>query len=367
MNIRLDKLRAKMVEHKLDVLIVSRRENQKYIVAFAGGADFDSILLISANDASVATDSRYWTIAEEVARGFHLIKVKRDEYDLKDAIRDFAVSHKAQTVGFEANHVNYVRFRTWKKAALQAHARFRPTENLVEQLRAVKEEAELAIIRRAVALTDAAFAHFCSNSRPGMTEKQGAWVIEAFMREHGGDRIAFDLIVASGPNSAKPHAEPSERPFQRAEPVTIDIGVRLDGYNSDMTRTFCFGEAGDKFKEVFAVVLEAQHLAEKKARAGVRGKQVDAVARRIIEKAGFGENFGHGLGHGVGLQVHELPNANRKSKDVLAANMTLTVEPGIYIPGWGGVRLEDLVVIRPDGVEVLTKAKKDLVVAVNGA
>jgi Xaa-Pro aminopeptidase len=373
-SIRLDQVRAKMVENKLDILIVSQRENQRYLSGFAGGADFDSILLIAANDASVATDSRYWDMAEEAARraapprdGFKLVKLKRDDYDLNDAIRDFAAAQNAQTIGFEPKHVTYTRFRAWQKAGRKAHAKLQPTENLVEQLRAIKDGAELAAIRRAVALTDTAFAHFCKNARIGMTEKQGAWLIESFMREHNGDRIAFDLIVASGPNTALPHADPTDRGFQSGEPITIDIGARIDGYNSDMTRTFCFSEASDKFKEVYGIVLKAQEAVEKGTRAGLRGKQVDALARRIIEKAGYGENFGHSLGHGVGLQVHELPRAGRKSKDILEPDMTLTVEPGIYVPGWGGVRLEDLVVIQQNGVEVLTRAKKDPIVGLDGA
>jgi Xaa-Pro aminopeptidase len=355
---RLDKVRAKMVERKLDVLIVSQRDNQRYLSGFTGGADFDSILLISAIDAGIATDSRYWEMAERAPSGLGLVKLKRDEYDLHDAIRDFAAARGARSIGFESKHVTYAHFRRWQKAARKAQAKLLPTENLVEHLRAVKDPAELATIRRAVELTDMAFAHFCTNVRIGMTEKQGAWLIESFMRQHGGDRIAFEFIVAGGPNAALPHAEPTDRAFQRGEPVTIDIGVRIDDYNSDMTRTFCLGEANDKFKQVYAVVLKAQETVERKTRAGLRGKQADAMARRVIEKAGYGDNFGHGLGHGVGLQVHELPSANRKSKDVLEPNMTLTVEPGIYIPGWGGVRLEDLVVIEQEGVQVLTKANK---------
>jgi len=366
MSDRLTKVREKMAEKKLDVLIVSRRENQRYLSGFAGGADFDSILLIAADDVRVATDSRYWCMVDDAARGLTLIKVKRDEYDLKDAIRDFAAARNAQTVGFEATHVPYTRFREWQQGARKAHAKL-PTENLVEQLRAVKDQAELATIRRAVQLTDAAFAHFCKNARPGMTEKQAAWLIESFMREHDGERLAFDLIVASGPNTALPHAGPTGRAFQIGEPVTIDIGVRIDGYNSDMTRTFCFGEASNQFKQVYGIVLKAQQAAEMKTHAGLVGKQVDGFARRVIEQAGYGENFGHGLGHGVGLQIHELPRAGKKSKDILEPNMTLTVEPGIYIPGWGGVRLEDLVVIRHDGVEVLTQAPKDLIVELNGS
>lgn len=362
---RLDRLRSRLADRGLDVVIVSHRPNQQYLAGFAGGADFDSILLVSSTDASICTDSRYWGSAELAAPGLNLVRIKRGEYDLDDAIRDFASGHQAKRVGFEAQHVTYTRFRSWSKAARKGQAKLQATENFVEELRAIKDPGELHIIQRAVELTDEAFAHFCRSARMGMTEKQAAWSIESFMREHEGDRLAFDLIVASGPNTSMPHAEPTDRPIDQGEPITVDIGVRIDGYNSDMTRTFCFGEASEKFSEVFGIVLQAQEMAERKTRAGLRGKQVDSFARRVIEKAGYGENFGHGLGHGVGLEVHELPSAGKTSKDVLQPNMTLTVEPGIYIPGWGGVRLEDLVVVQPDGVRILSAAPKDPIVSLN--
>ncbi len=311
MSDRLGKLREKMAENKLDALIVSEVHNQVYLAGFAGHADFDSILLISADDARIATDSRYWIAAEERAKGFALVKIIRGEFDLTDAIREFAEVHHPRPLGFEAGHVPYARFRDWQKAARKGHSKLQPTDGLVEQLRAVKDESELATIRRAVQLADAAFEHFRTHARPGMTEKQGAWLIETYMREHGGDKIAFELIVASGPNAALPHAVPTDRAFQSGEPITVDIGARIDGYNSDLTRTICLGAPSDKFNEVYGIVLKAQQAAERKARAGMRGKQVDALARRVIEKAGYGENFGHGLGHGVGLAVHELPRAGK--------------------------------------------------------
>ncbi|MGE5138845.1 MAG: M24 family metallopeptidase [Rudaea sp.] len=361
---RLDNLRSKMAEKKLDALIVSQRNNVRYLSGFIESEDFDAILLVSAADARLATDSRYWSAAEQQARGFVLVKTIRGEYDATDAIRDFATQTGAKRIGYEANHVPVARFLAYKKAARKAGAKLVPTSDLVELLRAVKDPEELAAIRRAVELTDRAFEHFCSQARPGMTEKQGAWVIESFMRENGGESIAFESIVASGPNAALPHAVPTDRAFETGEPITVDIGVRLDGYNSDLTRTVCLGQPGDKFKEIYGLVLKANETVEKKARAGLRGKKVDAYARKVIERAGYGDYFGHGLGHGVGLAVHELPRASKVAKDVLEPNMTLTVEPGIYLPEWGGVRIEDLVVIGEKAVEVLSKASKDPVVKV---
>ncbi len=358
MTSRLENLRARLDKKKLEGLIVSQQANQFYVAGFAGHEDFDSVLLISAHDARVATDSRYWVAAEEKAKGFSLDQLIRGEHELTDAIRAFAEANHLQTLGFESAHVPYANYLAWRKAARQAGVKLVPVEGLVEELRAVKDETELETIRRAARLTDEAFESFRTHVEPGMTEKQGAWLIESYMREHGGDRIAFDLIVASGPNAALPHAVPSERVIQEGEPITVDIGARIDGYNSDLTRTICLGRTSDKFDEIYNIVLRAQQAAEDKARAGVTGKEVDAQARGVIEAAGYGANFGHGTGHGVGLQVHELPRAGKTSKDVLEPNMTLTVEPGIYLPGWGGVRIEDLVVIREDGVEVLSQASK---------
>jgi Xaa-Pro aminopeptidase len=222
----------------------------------------------------------------------------------------------------------------------------------------------LAKIKRAVAITDAAFAHFCRALKPGMTERQGAWIIEKFMRENGADNVAFELIVAAGPNGALPHARPTERVIQRGEPIVVDIGARVDHYHSDLTRTIVLGEADAKFHQVYNTVLAAQRAAEDNIRAGVKGKRADRFARDVIQATEWGKTFGHGLGHGVGLAVHEGPRASKLSKDTYRENMTLTIEPGIYLPGWGGVRIEDLVVISKDGVEILSQASKEPVVRV---
>ncbi|HZQ10443.1 MAG TPA: Xaa-Pro peptidase family protein [Anaerolineae bacterium] len=359
---RLERLRAKLDELKLDGLIVSRNEDQRYLVGYSGHADYDSVLLVSKNDVRLATDFRYWDAAEKNAPAVKLMKLERGKYDIGDALRDFASDNQLHTIGFESQHVNVYRYNAWRKAARKAKVKLKPTDDIIKQLRAVKDEEEIEQIRRAVKLTDDAFAHFLTQVRPGMTEKQGAWVIESYMREHGADRLAFNPIVASGPNAAQPHAEPSERAIQAGEPLTIDIGAQVGEYNADMTRTITLGHASDKFREVYNTVLKAQKTVEKKAHVGMNGKQVDRLARRVIEKAGYGENFGHGVGHGVGRVVHEYPRAGRVFKDKIEPNMLLTVEPGIYIPGWGGVRIEDLVVFREDSIEILTQATKEPVV-----
>jgi Xaa-Pro aminopeptidase len=231
---------------------------------------------------------------------------------------------------------------------------------LVENIRAVKDENELIKIKNAIALADEALAHIVGFIEPSMTEKEVAWELEVFMRTHGAEKLAFDLIVGSGPNGAMPHATVSERVIQAGEPIVMDLGAVIDGYHSDLTRTICAGRPNDRFKEIYDIVLEAQLTAEQNIRPGMQGKQADDVARQVIEKADYGKEFGHGLGHGVGLAVHEKPGVGRLSEDVLEPGMVFTIEPGIYLPGWGGVRIEDIVVMGKDGVEVLTQASKNV-------
>lgn len=359
MSSRLERLREKLDELGLDALIVSRNEDQRYLAGFSGHADYDSVMLIGEKDARVVTDFRYWQVAEAQAPSLGLMKLERGKYEIGDALRDFAVANDAHVIGYEPHHLTMYRFKAWQKALRKANAKLKPAEDVIKQLRAVKDESEIEQVRRAVKLTDDAFAFFLKQVRVGMTEKQGAWLIESFFREHGAEGNAFDPIVASGPNAALPHAEPTDRAMREGEPITIDIGARLDGYNSDMTRTITLGYATDKFKEIYGIVLKAQQAVEKRARVGMKGKQVDRLARRIIEKAGYGDNFGHGLGHGVGRVVHEFPRAGKIDKNIIAPNMLLTVEPGIYIPDWGGVRIEDLIVFRENGAEILTQSTKD--------
>lgn len=365
MTSRLERLRAKLDELELDAMIVSRNQDQRYLAGFSGHADFDSVLFVSQGAARIATDFRYWEMAQHHAPDLQLVKIERGVYDLDAALRDFAVETGAKRIGFESQHVTVYHLKDWQKAARQIGVKLKPTVDIIKQLRAVKDKEEIERIHRAVQLTDEAFAYFVSQVRPGMTERQGAWLIEKFIREHGAERLAFSSIVASGPNAALPHAEPTDRAFQTGEPITIDIGACLDEYNADLTRTITLEYATDQFRKVYNTVLKAQLAVERKARAGMKGKQVDRLARRIIEKAGFGENFGHGLGHGVGRVVHEFPRAGKTSQDKIEPNMLLTVEPGIYIPGWGGVRIEDLVVFGEDGVRVLTQASKEPVVPVS--
>ena len=347
---RLEKLRASMAEGDLDAMLVTQPENRRYLSGFTGSA---GALVITPDQAILATDFRYYEQVGRQAPEFELAKLQTKLADLLPGLlQDLGVAR----LGFESQHVTVDQHQ--ELTAVTAGVEWLATKEMVERLRAVKEENEVEALRRSVALTDAAFAHLLDVIRPGRTETQVAWEIEAYMRAHGASKVAFDLIVAAGPNGALPHARPGTHIIQEGEPIVCDIGCVIDGYCSDMTRTFSLGQPEAHYLEVWQIVLRAQEATEAAIQAGVTGVEADAQARRIIEQAGYGEQFGHGLGHGVGLAIHEKPRASRLSDDVLEAGMSLTIEPGIYLPGQFGVRLEDLVIIRPEGVEVLTQSPK---------
>jgi len=349
---RLTKLREALAAEGLDAILITQPENRRYLSGFTGSA---GVLLISQDQAVLATDFRYYEQVEKQAPDFRLAKIT-DKF--KTLLPELVQQVGAKRVGFESVHLTVDQHQEWQEVA--EGFELVPTRELVEGMRAVKDEDELGKIKQAIALADQAFAHIVSFIEPGMTEKEVAWELEVFMRTRGAEKLAFDIIVASGPNGAMPHATVSERVIRAGEPVVMDMGARIDGYNSDLTRTVCAGRPDGKFREIYDIVLEAQRAAEQRVRPGMTGKQADAIARQVIEEAGYGDNYGHGLGHGVGLAVHEKPGVGRLSEDVLEPGMVFTVEPGIYLTDWGGVRVEDIVVMREDGVEVLTRASKDV-------
>ncbi len=350
---RLARLREKLAQQQLDALLVSQPENRRYLSGFTGSAGW---LLISAEHALFATDFRYYEQVGLECPDFELVRLTTG---LKDALPDMIGRVAARRVGFEADHATYANVQEWHEAVTTCE--WVPTRGLIAPLRAVKDAAELAAVRAAVALTDEALASVLPQIRPGMTELDVAWRIESAMRTHGAEGVAFELIVAGGPNAARPHARAGQRPLQAGEPIVIDIGARVGGYCADLTRTVCLGRPTDeaRFWEVYNTVLAAQTAAEAAIRPGMTGKEGDAVARDLIAAAGYGEHFGHGLGHGVGLAVHEEPRLSRLAEEPLPAGALVTVEPGIYLPGWGGVRIEDLVLVTDNGVEVLSQAPKE--------
>lgn len=351
-NPRLDRLRQRLDESGLDLLFVSQAENRRYLSGFTGSAGF---LLVGPQTAVLATDFRYIEQAAAEAPDFDLF---RPEGDISRWFPVLASGFGPVKMGFESDSLPHAAFLQLQKGVAEFSFQLVPTSGLVEGVRAVKDAAELALIEQAVALADAAFAAVVARLEVGWTELRLAWELERYMREHGSGVMPFDIIVAAGPRSSLPHAQPTDRPIGVGEPIVIDMGARIGGYCSDMTRTICLGAPDDTFKRVFDLVLGAQLTAEATIAAAMTGGQADALARRVIAEGGHGDEFGHGLGHGIGLVTHEQPRLGLNSDHILADGMVFSVEPGVYLPGWGGVRIEDLVVLENGRARVLTRSPK---------
>jgi Xaa-Pro aminopeptidase len=358
---RLERLRAKLDEHNLDALFVVSPEtaspvNRRYLSGFTGTSAY---LLISRDDAVIATDFRYWEQAEQQAKGFRLLRAVGgfDKW-----LPELFAGLGGKRVAFEAAHVTVQGHRAMRKALQSLPEADRPklvaTTNLVEGLRVLKEPDEITAIQAAIDLGDAAFEDVAERIEPGWTEKQVAWEIEKYIREHGGDGVSFETLVGGGPRGAMPHCVASDRTLKKGEGVVIDMGVTLDGYVSDLTRTIFLGTPDAQFKKVYDIVLAAQQAATELVEAGMTGEDAHMLAHNVIEEAGYGDDFGHGLGHGVGMQVHELPRVAKTSKDKLADGMVFTIEPGIYLTEWGGVRIEDIVVMEHGKARVMSHAPK---------
>jgi Xaa-Pro aminopeptidase len=342
----------------LDGLLVMGPFNRHYLTGFSPDdgqpGESSGAVLVSERAFILATDPRYALTAREQAP---LAQVHIYDRGLVTSLPDLIERSGIRRLGFEAEWVS-VASRDRLAAALAGAGQdveWVPVEGLVEELRRVKDRDELSLIEEAVRLTEAAFQEVYHNLQPGLTERQVAWAIEQTMRRLGADEVAFPPIVAAGPNAAEPHAQPGERVIQSGRPVLFDIGARFKGYRADMSRTMVLGEPDEKFKEVYAVVRRAQLAAIEGIRPGMDGNEADTLARSVIAEAGYAKNFGHSLGHGVGLATHEAPSVSPRSTDLLVEGMVFTVEPGIYLPGWGGVRLEQMVVMEKDGARLLNE------------
>ncbi len=272
----------------------------------------------------------------------------------------FITHIQARRLGFEDSHTPVSQYLAMKKSLSRAGIELKmvPVKEMLESIRMIKDHHEIECIKKAIAISDDVIQNIDKLAKPGMTELELAWLIERHMRESGSEPVAFSVICASGPNSALPHAQPSSRSINTAEPVVLDFGARFKGYVSDLTRTICLGSPDNQFKKLYNIVRSAQEAAVEGIKTGMSAKKADMLARKIITKAGYREHFGHGLGHGIGLAVHEKPHLGASSKDVLQEGMVFTIEPGIYIPGWGGIRLEDNILLLNGRVEVLSKANK---------
>lgn len=366
---RLDRLREALVEERLDGLLVSSpvddvfgtsSANRRYVSGFTGSTGY---ALVTRDAQYIAVDSRYWEQAERECqpRGFEV-------YRTRDAFRSWFpaflkhASMAGKRVGVSVADVSLGGFEAMQRALLDLPWGLRPelgpASPIVEKLRRRKDADELVALAAAIEAADTAFAAAAAWLEPGTTERELAARIEAEVKLAGADGISFATIVAAGPWAAMPHATPRAERIPEGVPIVIDMGARQGGYCSDLTRTIVLGEPDATFRAVYEVVFEAQQHAIEKVEPGMTGVQADQLARSVIEKAGYGDRFGHGLGHGVGLDVHEDPYLGKSSDDTLEEGNIFTVEPGIYIPGWGGVRIEDIVVLEAGRAKVLSRAPK---------
>jgi Xaa-Pro aminopeptidase len=350
---RIQKLREKIKGRGLDALLISQNENRYYLSGFNG----EGYLLITGQDTVLMTDFRYTEQAVYEAPDYRVHQITGDLSNWFPAV---VASLNGAKLGFEATNLS-VYFHSRLLEALNGAGLkicLVPVEGLVETLRAVKEPEEIEFINNAARITDGAFAHIRDILRAGMPEREAAWVIERYLRENGSDGIAFEVIVAGGANGAMAHHRPSSDLLFPGVPIVLDFGARYQGYCSDLTRTLTIGVAGPEYDKRYNTVLEAQFKALEEIKAGMTGEQADAIARNALQQAGLGDAFGHGLGHGIGLAIHESPRLGPRSTDVLENGMVFSVEPGIYLPGWGGIRIEDSVVMEGGRVRRLTQSLK---------
>lgn len=353
---RLFKLRKIMIENKIDTFMVLIDVNRRYLSGFISeDAQFNEsagALFITADKLVLATDSRFELQAMHQAPLFNIICYRKG---LIKSMPEIFCSLGTKQLGFESDRLSYKQYQEIKTELKKSSLSIKlvPTENIVEKQRMIKTEAEISATRRALLLAEDAFRKVAYKIRPGMTEIETAWKMEKMMREAGAKDLAFPMIVASGPNGALPHAVPGKRKFNIGEPILFDFGARLDGYCSDTSRTLIIGKPDKKFNKIYQIVLDAQQKAISAIKDGVDPQAVDKIARDYINSMGFKNNFGHGLGHGTGLVVHEQPVLSPLSNTRLTKGMLITVEPGIYLPDWGGIRIENQVVVRQNNAEVL--------------
>ena len=355
MNHRLESLCEKLEEKGLDAILISTAENRSYVSGFTGSAGY---LLVSRDSAVLATDFRYTEQAGNQSPDFRVVRIGSDWSWLLEILRE----HGIKKIGFESHQMTVATYRQVRATLQDLPSEDRPTlmetTGMVESLRTVKDRDELTLLQKAIDVADAAMQAVSPTIQPGETEQEVAWRLERTMRELGADSLSFDTIVAAGPNGAMPHHRPSDRAIAPGEPIVIDMGAKVGGYCSDITRTVCVGEPDETFRKIYDIVLGSQLTAIATVRAGMSGGDADDLSRTVIAEAGYGDNFGHSLGHGLGLVVHEYPRVGPKAANTLEEGMVFTVEPGIYLSGWGGVRIEDVVLLEKAGAAVLSKAPK---------
>ncbi|SDD43268.1 Xaa-Pro aminopeptidase [Paenibacillus sp. UNCCL117] len=352
---RINRLRALMEQQGLEALLITNATNRLYMTGFTGSAGY---VLFTPKRSILLTDFRYMTQAPQQASGYEVIEHGASPME---TVRAIAEAEGATRLGFEQQDVSYGAYLSYGQT-LGGGIQLVPADKLVENLRMLKDESEIAVIQEAADLADRTFHHIVGLLKPGAAERDIALEIELYVRRNGAASTSFETIVASGERSALPHGKASDRIIGTDEFVKLDFGAYYKGYCSDITRTVVLGKPTDKHREIYAIVLEAQLEALARIRPGMTGKEADAVARDVIKRHGYGDYFGHGLGHGLGMEVHEAPRLSVTGDIVLEPGMVVTVEPGIYLPGFGGVRIEDDIVITENGNRRLTQSSKDLIV-----
>ncbi|RCW61164.1 Xaa-Pro peptidase family protein [Halanaerobium sp. ST460_2HS_T2] len=354
MEKRINKLREKMKEKDIEAFLVTKKENVRYLSQFTGTA---GKLLITETDSVFITDFRYLDQAAEQTDGCVIEEISSN---FIEGFAELIKRKKINNLSFESQDLN---FKTYQKLKNKLEVEsLNPVESVVEDLRMIKDLNEVDKIKKAVEIADRAFDFLLEFIEVGKSEKEIALELEFFMKKNGGEANAFDFIVASGKRGALPHGVASKKIIEKGDLITIDFGTVFQGYHSDITRTVAVGEPDSELKEIYQLVLRAQQKVISKISSGMDCIEADKIARDLIKEAGYGDNFGHGLGHGIGLEIHENPRLSYTSDGILKPGMVVTDEPGIYISGLGGVRIEDDLLITEEGCEVLNSAPKELIV-----
>ena len=350
---RNDKVKSLQDELQIDALLVSHLPNIRYLTGFSGSA---ALVIIGKNKDYFITDFRYKDQSAAQVKGFEIII----NYNASDELKKVIDSDGFKKIGFESSHVVYSAIETYRKT--YEGVEFIPVFGRLEKLTMQKTADEIEKIKKAVEISDKTFERIIKFIKPGMTELEVSAEITYTHKKFGASKDSFDPIVASGWRGALPHGIASDKVIQKGEMVTLDFGCVYDGFCSDITRTIAVGEPSEEMKKIYAIVLDSQLKAIAAAKTGASSKAVDGVARDLITAAGYGDNFGHGLGHGLGIEVHETPGLNKRVDIPLANSSVVTIEPGIYVDGLGGVRIEDDILITNGGCEVLNKSPKELII-----
>ncbi len=350
---KLRKLRLSFAEHNIEAILLTSEYNRRYMTGFTGTA---GVAIITQEHAVFITDFRYTQQAQKELVGFEIVQHSKP---IMEEVGAQLEKLNIKSVGFEKDHMSYAMFEIYQKAI---KADLIPVSGLVEKIRLIKTEQEIKILKAAANIADAAFEHIITYIKPGKTELEVSNELEFFMRKQGASSSSFDIIVASGLRSALPHGVATDKIIETGDFVTLDFGALYNGYVSDLTRTVSVGEPSNELKEIYQIVLDAQIKSLAEIKPGMSGIEADAVARDYIKAKGFGDAFGHSLGHGIGLEVHEGPGLSFRSETILAEGMAITIEPGIYLPEIGGVRIEDDTIVTSSGNEKLTHSTKELLI-----